>query len=364
MPLLRRLWRLHEGPVEHDGRFYRAARPADRAAARAATARTSRSTWRASTRAWSRPRAPSATGSSATRCSRPKYVREVVRPALARGAERTGREAPADRRLHHLLGRRGPRRRAAGRRRDHRLQLDRQDLPRDPSRSAASRREADAIREAWSRGDCEAMVAAVTDEMIDSIALAGTPDEVRERFAERWDGRLRAHAALAAGVPRRGGRARRDRRLPRYLSADQASSFAFCAANSSSVRMPCWCSCPSSLSCSIGSGAAAPRAAGGGAAWGAPPGTPARPRLALPRFGLAPAHAVRDGGRGPGDDGDAGHSTKQSWHGSLLSHDATSAASRASRVSITSCTGMRSKAIGTPPLRRTAAMNGAAQRFS
>ena len=32
------------------------------------------------------------------------------------------------------------------------------------------------------------MVAAVTDEMIDTIALAGTPDEVRARFAERWDG--------------------------------------------------------------------------------------------------------------------------------------------------------------------------------
>ena len=48
--------------------------------------------------------------------------------------------------------------------------------------------EADAIREAWSRGDGEGMVAAVTDEMIDSIALAGTPEEVRERFAERWDG--------------------------------------------------------------------------------------------------------------------------------------------------------------------------------
>ena len=27
-----------------------------------------------------------------------------------------------------------------------------------------------------------------TDEMIDSIALAGTHDEVRERFAERWEG--------------------------------------------------------------------------------------------------------------------------------------------------------------------------------
>jgi alkanesulfonate monooxygenase SsuD/methylene tetrahydromethanopterin reductase-like flavin-dependent oxidoreductase (luciferase family) len=30
--------------------------------------------------------------------------------------------------------------------------------------------------------------AAVSDEMIDSIALAGTPEEVRVRFGERWDG--------------------------------------------------------------------------------------------------------------------------------------------------------------------------------
>jgi len=28
----------------------------------------------------------------------------------------------------------------------------------------------------------------VTDEMLDAIAMAGTPDEVRARFAERWDG--------------------------------------------------------------------------------------------------------------------------------------------------------------------------------
>jgi alkanesulfonate monooxygenase SsuD/methylene tetrahydromethanopterin reductase-like flavin-dependent oxidoreductase (luciferase family) len=32
------------------------------------------------------------------------------------------------------------------------------------------------------------MVAAVSEEMIDAIALAGTPEEVRARFAERWDG--------------------------------------------------------------------------------------------------------------------------------------------------------------------------------
>ena len=49
-------------------------------------------------------------------------------------------------------------------------------------------REAQAIRTAWSAGDFAAMGAAVSDEMIDAIALAGDPDDVRGRFAERWQG--------------------------------------------------------------------------------------------------------------------------------------------------------------------------------
>jgi alkanesulfonate monooxygenase SsuD/methylene tetrahydromethanopterin reductase-like flavin-dependent oxidoreductase (luciferase family) len=32
------------------------------------------------------------------------------------------------------------------------------------------------------------MAASVTEQMIDAIALAGTPDEVRARFEERWEG--------------------------------------------------------------------------------------------------------------------------------------------------------------------------------
>ncbi len=56
------------------------------------------------------------------------------------------------------------------------------------NRVSGFEREAEMIRDAWSRGDWEAMVGAVTDDMIDSIVLAGTPDEVRDRFAERWDG--------------------------------------------------------------------------------------------------------------------------------------------------------------------------------
>jgi alkanesulfonate monooxygenase SsuD/methylene tetrahydromethanopterin reductase-like flavin-dependent oxidoreductase (luciferase family) len=32
------------------------------------------------------------------------------------------------------------------------------------------------------------MIGAVSDEMIDTIALAGTPDEVRARFDSEWAG--------------------------------------------------------------------------------------------------------------------------------------------------------------------------------
>jgi alkanesulfonate monooxygenase SsuD/methylene tetrahydromethanopterin reductase-like flavin-dependent oxidoreductase (luciferase family) len=50
-------------------------------------------------------------------------------------------------------------------------------------------READALRAAADRGDEQAAAAAVSDEMVDTLAAAGSADEVRERL-ERWDGYL------------------------------------------------------------------------------------------------------------------------------------------------------------------------------
>ncbi|MEE2778133.1 MAG: LLM class flavin-dependent oxidoreductase [Acidobacteriota bacterium] len=50
------------------------------------------------------------------------------------------------------------------------------------------------IAQAFRRGDFKAMVAAVTDEMVDAIAAAGTPDEVRDRL-KQWEG-LTDHALL------------------------------------------------------------------------------------------------------------------------------------------------------------------------
>ena len=44
--------------------------------------------------------------------------------------------------------------------------------------------EAAAIAEAWSRGDHEAATRAVSDEHIDSVCIAGTPERCRERIAD------------------------------------------------------------------------------------------------------------------------------------------------------------------------------------
>jgi probable F420-dependent oxidoreductase len=45
-------------------------------------------------------------------------------------------------------------------------------------------REAGQVREAAARGDADAMIEAVTDEMVDTLAVAGTPDACRARLAE------------------------------------------------------------------------------------------------------------------------------------------------------------------------------------
>jgi probable F420-dependent oxidoreductase len=186
VPLVRRLWRLHEGPVEHEGRFYRVnVQPT------------------APPREPYRPEVPiymagvnarmvEAAGAVADGLVghplfTPDYVREVVRPSLARGAERTGREPPpvAGYVTCSVSQDRDAARQAAAAIIAFNSTVK---IYRSTHQVSGFAAEADAIREAWSRGDGEAMVAAVTDEMIDAIALAGTPEEVRERFAERWDG--------------------------------------------------------------------------------------------------------------------------------------------------------------------------------
>ena len=56
------------------------------------------------------------------------------------------------------------------------------------------REQGEAIAAAFRQGDFPAMAAAVTDEMIDEIAIAGTPDEVRDQL-RAWEG-LAEHVIL------------------------------------------------------------------------------------------------------------------------------------------------------------------------
>jgi probable F420-dependent oxidoreductase len=187
LPLVRKLWRLHEGPVDHEGRFYRLhvqptapARPPLRAELPIYMAGVNARMVEAA--------GAVADGLVGHPLFTPEYVREVVRPALARGAARAGRDSGPPIAGYITTS----------------VSDDRDQARRDAAaiiafnstvktyravhRVSGFEAQADAIREAWSGGDFAGMAAAVTDEMIDAIALAGTPEEVRARYAERWEG--------------------------------------------------------------------------------------------------------------------------------------------------------------------------------
>jgi probable F420-dependent oxidoreductase len=187
VPLLRRLWRLHEGPVEHEGRFYRLrVRPT---APPSPPLRESLPIYLAGVN----PRMIEAAGAVGDGLVghplfTPEYVREVVRPALSRGAERAGREEPVPIAGYLTCSvhedREAARSAAAAVIAFNSTVKTYEVIHRFHGFEAA----VDGIREAWRAGDFPGMMSAVTDEMIDTIALAGTPDEVLARFDERWAG--------------------------------------------------------------------------------------------------------------------------------------------------------------------------------
>jgi probable F420-dependent oxidoreductase len=186
IPLLRRLWRLHEGPIDHEGRFYRL---------KVEPTAPPREPYRVDTpifMAGVNARMVEAAGAVADGLVghplfTPEYVAEVVRPALAKGAKRADRTPPpiAGYITCSIDEDRDAARRAAAAVIAFNSTVK---TYRATHRAAGFEAEAEAIRAAWSRGDGEAMVAAVTDDMIDAITLAGTPTEVRERFTRRWQG--------------------------------------------------------------------------------------------------------------------------------------------------------------------------------
>jgi probable F420-dependent oxidoreductase len=187
VPLVRQLLRLHEGPVEHEGRFYRV--NVQPTAPVLPPLRTDLPIYMAGVN----PRMVEGAGRVADGLVghplfTPEYVTEVVRPALAKGAEHAGRpeSVPIAGYLTCCVDQ------------------DREQARRGAAAVVAFNStvktyavihrhhgfedRAEAIRTTWRGGDFAGAVELVDDEMLDTIALAGTPDEVRERFAERWSG--------------------------------------------------------------------------------------------------------------------------------------------------------------------------------
>ena len=187
IPLLRRVLRLHEGPIDHEGRFYRL--KVQPTAPVGPPRRADLPIYMAGVN----PRMIEAAGRVADGLVghplfTPEYVREVVRPALARGAERAGREEPVPIAGYLTCSVDEDRERA---RQEARAIVAFNSTVKTYEvvhRLHGFEPQVEAIRSAWRSGDFAGMAAAVSDGMLDTIALAGTPEEVRRRFEQRWAG--------------------------------------------------------------------------------------------------------------------------------------------------------------------------------
>jgi probable F420-dependent oxidoreductase len=182
IPLLRRLWHLHEGPVRHEGRFYRVdLRPT---AEVDPPVRTRIPIWTAGVNDRMVTMAGRvADGFIGHPLFSAGYYGEVIRPTLATAAE------AAERKAEDIT--------VCG------LVICSVDDDEESARAAAAAQlafycaptayapvlerqgfgaAAAAIRAAFAAGDHETMVAAVPEEMVDAFAVAGTPAQVREKI--------------------------------------------------------------------------------------------------------------------------------------------------------------------------------------
>jgi probable F420-dependent oxidoreductase len=184
VPLVRALLRLNEGSLEHEGRFYRTVvRPT---APVAPPLRADLPIYMGGVNSRMIEAAGAvADGLVGHPLFTPAYTRDVARPALAGGAERTGRSQPPpiSGYLTCFVANDGSRARQMARSviafnatvSTYRPVLDHHGFG----------EQADHIRAAWERRDPAGMAAAVTDEMLESIAVAGTPEEARAQYYRR-----------------------------------------------------------------------------------------------------------------------------------------------------------------------------------
>ncbi|HCT76431.1 MAG TPA: LLM class flavin-dependent oxidoreductase [Micromonosporaceae bacterium] len=185
IPLLRRIWRLHEEPVKHKGRFYQM----DLTATAEVTAPV-------------RERIPVFTAGVNARMIEvagrvsdgflghplfsPRYYDEVVRPSIAKGAAKTGRDPSTVETAAVLICSVADDEEQA--RREVAAQLAFYAAPKtysgvlEMSGFAAA---GEKIRAAFAARDFGAMAAAVPDEMVDAMAVAGPPAQVQAKL-QQW----------------------------------------------------------------------------------------------------------------------------------------------------------------------------------
>jgi alkanesulfonate monooxygenase SsuD/methylene tetrahydromethanopterin reductase-like flavin-dependent oxidoreductase (luciferase family) len=186
--LLKAIWRVHEEPVAHEGRFYRVQLPID-PAARPLTGGSLPVLLAGAQPPMLRAAGAVADGLVGHPLFTARYVEDVVRPALAAGAKRGTRpEAVPIAGIVICAVDDDP---AAARR------AAATQIAAYATRKASDAmlefngysEETAAIRDAFARKDFPTMVAAVSERMLDDLAVYGTADEARQRYRERFEPR-------------------------------------------------------------------------------------------------------------------------------------------------------------------------------
>ena len=188
VPLVRRIWNLHEGPVRHKGRFYRMnlVPTGDVAPPKRIIPIIT---------AGVRPRMCEVAGRVADGLAghplfTTTYVEEVVRPAIAKGAAHAGRDPGEVELISMVMCSIHDDENVA------RRELAQQIAFYSSVKSYESMlevngfaKEGEAIREAFARRDIPAMFDGVSEDMIDSMGVAGTAEQVRDGL-RRYQGVL------------------------------------------------------------------------------------------------------------------------------------------------------------------------------
>jgi probable F420-dependent oxidoreductase len=119
-----------------------------------------------------------------------RYLAEVVRPAVEEGLRRAGRERDAFDLAGYVITSISEDREQARAEARRQVAFYATTITYDPILDLHGwQAEKEGIRAAWRKFDVAAMQAAVSDEMLDQIAVAGTPDDCRAQLA-RYDGLL------------------------------------------------------------------------------------------------------------------------------------------------------------------------------